>query len=296
MPNHKTVTTVLGTAAAVAAGFLWLSGPAPARPVLSDAPAPAPHATTHARHPGHATSGRPMSHARTVRQAVSARTVPAAPVVAVPAYQPTRQTVTVPARPASTTPTLRPGTTTTSVAAPVRTSPTPVRTTPTPAPARPANVVPAGTPSTAPTCNSAYPELTGADQWLFDTLNAERAAHGKPALRWDPRLHTSACLHNVAMGNADTMSHQLGGEAGLGDRVSAQGVRWTIAAENIGWDNELGGGGVVATTAVNALMMNEGPGGDHYDNIMCAANYVGVSVVLDQVHGKVWITEDFAQE
>lgn len=295
MLNHKAGITLAVAATAMAAAFVWLVAPAPAATVLTDVAAPAPHTTTHARHPGHATSSRPTSRVRTVRRVVTSGAVPALRAVAVVGNQPTRPTVTVATRAPAATPTST-RITTTPVTTPVRTSPSPVRTTPAPAPVRPANVVPAGSPSTAPTCNTAYPELTVADQWLFDTLNAERAAHGKPALRWDPRLHTSACLHNVAMGNADTMSHQLSGEAGLGDRVSAQGVRWTIAAENIGWDNELGGSGVVATTAVNALMMNEGPGGDHYDNIMSAANYVGVSVVLDPAHGKVWITEDFAAE
>jgi uncharacterized protein YkwD len=96
------------------------------------------------------------------------------------------------------------------------------------------------------------------------------------------------------MAAVDTMSHQLPGEAELGARQSAQGVRWSFAAENIGWSSRLNTAGA---QRIEAAMLAETPPNDgHRQNILSRqANSIGIDVVLDSAHGKLWLTEDFAQ-
>jgi len=287
--------TLIAASAAVIGAFVWLASPdAGASLQATAASTPAAKPAGHTKLARHVAARPTRSVSSRTRQAVSLSTphqASVAPSVTVTPQMRPAHTSTPTSQPSSVAPARKPSAVRTASG-----TPTPVRATATRAPLHPANIAPAGTPLTASTCASAYPELTLADQWLFDALNTERLAHGRPALRWDPRLHTSACLHNTVMANADTLSHQLTGESGLGARVTAQGVHWSIAAENIGWYTDLSGSGIPAATWINTDMMNEGPGGDHYDNIMSPANYVGVSVVLDSVHGKVWVTEDFAGE
>ena len=117
---------------------------------------------------------------------------------------------------------------------------------------------------------------------------------GLKALIWNAGLQSSAHTHNVSMVAANVLSHQLPGEAAFGDRERAAGVNWTSAAENIGW-----GQGDPTSTAVslNQSMFNEKPPDDgHRKNILSTScNVVGIDVVVDSAHNKVWMTEDFAK-
>ncbi|HTN74377.1 MAG TPA: Ig-like domain-containing protein [Pirellulaceae bacterium] len=55
-----------------------------------------------------------------------------------------------------------------------------------------------------------------------------------PPLAWNEQLYDAAHAHNNAMIAARTQSHQLPGEAGLGDRISSAGYSsWNAIAENI---------------------------------------------------------------
>ena len=72
----------------------------------------------------------------------------------------------------------------------------------------------------APPTTSAY---TNHDDWgkaVFSRINAERATNGLKPLRWSDRLHDSAHRHRLQMGQVNTLSYPLPGEASLGDRVT----------------------------------------------------------------------------
>jgi uncharacterized protein YkwD len=71
------------------------------------------------------------------------------------------------------------------------------------------------------------------DQRIVELVNQERAAAGLDPLTIDSQLDQAANLHTDEMVQADSMSHQLPGEARLGDRVSATGYQWSGLAENI---------------------------------------------------------------
>jgi len=128
---------------------------------------------------------------------------------------------------------------------------------------------------------------------VVTAINASRFAAGLPALLWSAGLGRSAHLHNLAMAAADQMSHQLPGEAPLGTRISAQGVHWSWAGENIALASSLS---TSAAVGLEQSMANETPPNDeHRVNILTTAGtMVGVDVVFDSIHHLLWLTEDFA--
>jgi uncharacterized protein YkwD len=131
-------------------------------------------------------------------------------------------------------------------------------------------------------------------QAVFQAINHSRAANGLPPLKWSTALANSARQHNLAMQAANTLSHQLPGEAGLGDRERQQGVSWSWAAENVGESSDQSVNGALA---LHQAMMSEQPPNDgHRQNILTTnGTIVGIAILIDQQHGQLWLTEDFAQ-
>ena len=127
---------------------------------------------------------------------------------------------------------------------------------------------------------------------VLDELNSERAAHGLSALKLNSKLVDSAHTHNLDMAKADKLSHQLSGEASLGSRVSAAGYHWSMVGENIAYNSSRSESGVLA---VQKAMYNEKPPDDgHRQNILNSKFVdVGIDVINDSVHGKVWLVTDF---
>jgi len=145
------------------------------------------------------------------------------------------------------------------------------------------------------TARAATATESGAAQAVYTLINAERAANGLPALGWSVSLVNSSHAHNNAMAAANQMSHQLPGEAALGARVSAAQVNWSYAAENIGWTTDTS---VAGAQSIHQQMYNETPPNDgHRRNILSpSVRYVGVDVVIDAATGKLWLTEDYADQ
>jgi uncharacterized protein YkwD len=136
------------------------------------------------------------------------------------------------------------------------------------------------------------PSVSQAAQAVLVLINQERATMKLPALQMSSALINSAHLHNLGMLAANQLSHQLPGEAALGTRITAQGVTWTFAAENIGY-----GFGDATKTAVslNQSMFAEKPPDDgHRQNILSNATIIGIDVIVNPQNSQVWLTEDFA--
>jgi uncharacterized protein YkwD len=129
---------------------------------------------------------------------------------------------------------------------------------------------------------------------VFKAINHDRASNGLAPLSWCPELANSARQHDLAMAKAGTLAHQLDGEAGLGERENEQGVSWSEAGENIGYDGSLSVNGALE---LHQLMMAEQPPDDgHRQNILSQDfDVVGVDILLDPRNGVLWLTEDFAQ-
>jgi uncharacterized protein YkwD len=168
----------------------------------------------------------------------------------------------------------------TKAAAP-KATPTKRRTTP---PARPAK------PKSAPATSGSV-----LDQ-VLDHINAARGDEGLAPLALDTALSKAAALHNQRMIDGCGLSHQCSGEGGIGDRFSAQGVRWSSAGENIGFgfagtaDSEI----VKAANGLCDSMLAEVPPADgHRKNLLSKGfKRIGLSVVRES-SGKVWLTQDF---
>jgi uncharacterized protein YkwD len=130
---------------------------------------------------------------------------------------------------------------------------------------------------------------------VLGTLDAERHAHGLASLRMDAELISSAHQHDLTMAAQNEMSHQLPGEAVFSTRISDAGYDWSSAGENIGWNS------VMTTAGARQLeydMYDEGPPPagqiNHYANIVNHSYQdVGIDVWYDNVHHKLWLTEDF---
>jgi uncharacterized protein YkwD len=165
---------------------------------------------------------------------------------------------------------------------------------PTPRPTRTASAP--ASPSAQPSA-SASQAGTAAEQVLA-LINQARSSAGLAPLTITAGLESSSSAHNSVMAGGCGLSHQCPGEAALGDRETAAGVRWTAAGENIGE------GGPVATTATAIAqlavtltqdMLNEQPPDDgHRLNILSTSfTHIGIAVLRDS-SGTVWLTQDFS--
>ncbi|WP_162005621.1 CAP domain-containing protein [Dictyobacter vulcani] len=170
---------------------------------------------------------------------------------------------------------------------------------PTVAPTTAPGVVPTPVPPTAAPIVPAQPPVSGgnsvqsAAQAVFALINQERASKGLAPYIWSAQLVQSAHKHNLTMAAANQLSHQLPGEAYFGDRERQAGVNWVAAAENIGVGY---GDPTNASVGLNQAMFGEQPPDDgHRRNILSTGcTMVGVDVLVDTAHSRIWLTEDFA--
>jgi uncharacterized protein YkwD len=144
--------------------------------------------------------------------------------------------------------------------------------------------------------NSANLSSSSNQAWaraVFQAVNEARAGQHLPALTWSPQLQQSAHQHNLAMAAANTLTHQVGSEPELGSRVGATGLQWHFVAENIGWTTAQSRSGALG---IEASMFAETPPSDaHRQNILSStATMIGIDVLIDNNHGRLWLTEDFA--
>jgi len=158
---------------------------------------------------------------------------------------------------------------------------------------------PSRKPSPTPTKRPAPPAAGGSEiDQLLDQINGLRAKHGLPPYTLLAGLDASAHAHNVRMMGGCGLSHQCSGEASLGDRISAQGVRWSACGENIGWSGPHPNTTTAIVAAAEALtqsMYDETPPNDgHRLNILSSSfHHIGIDVQRDS-SGNVWLTQDFS--
>ena len=92
---------------------------------------------------------------------------------------------------------------------------------------------------------------------------------------------------------ANQLEHQISGEPELGEREKQQGVQWQLAAENIGYTEDISQNGALGLHT--AMMAEKPPDDGHRQNILSnESNQVGIDILVDNQHGKLWLTEDFA--
>ena len=113
-------------------------------------------------------------------------------------------------------------------------------------------------------------------------------------MKSNAKLVAAAHAHNLKIAAADQLSHQVSGEAGLGERISAAGYRWSAVGENVAVTTNRSEAGALS---LQNLMYNETPPNDgHRRNILSSTfTEVGVDVVEDRAHGKLWLVTDFGR-
>ncbi|MBW6439528.1 CAP domain-containing protein [Actinoplanes hulinensis] len=151
------------------------------------------------------------------------------------------------------------------------------------------------TASTAKRTSAPATSGTVAEQVLAH-INEARAAEGLEPLTLTTKLSRAAALHTQLMIDGCGLSHQCSGEAGLGERFSAQGVSWGTAGENIGYGSS-GSSDAAMVRAANGLtdaMLAEVPPNDgHRKNLLNKSfTRIGLSIVRD-AEGVTWMTQDF---
>jgi len=130
---------------------------------------------------------------------------------------------------------------------------------------------------------SETPPRNESERELFELLNHERASHNLPELKWDEALFKAARKHALLMLDLDVLEHQLPGEPGLEERITAAGVRFTYIAENIAVGKD-------SATIHNGWMHSPG----HRANILSErATSVGIAVVRGTAG--LFAVQDFAQ-
>jgi cell division septation protein DedD len=118
--------------------------------------------------------------------------------------------------------------------------------------------------------------LTSAESCFYNSINAERAAKGKPKLKLASDLVTLARRHSKKMAADGTIYHNNN----LGNEISGS---WTAAGENVGM-------GPDCASVHDAFMASPG----HRANILDSDyNQVGTGVAYDG-DGTLYITEVFA--
>lgn len=135
-------------------------------------------------------------------------------------------------------------------------------------------------------------------QQVLAQINDARATAGLPALKMSTGLERSAAGHNAAMSRGCGLSHQCPGESDLGQRISAQGVTWTAAGENIGQGGPQPDAGTAIVSMAHQLtadMLAEKPPQDgHRKNILSKSfTHIGIALYRDGT-GTVWMTQDFS--
>jgi len=142
------------------------------------------------------------------------------------------------------------------------------------------------------------PRPTTAAAQVLALVNRARHAARLPALTIISGLGASSSAHNLRMAAGCGLSHQCPGEPALGARLTAAGVRWTAAGENIGEGGQAGDtSAAIAQLAVGitqAMLDERAPDDGHRLNMLSGKfTHIGIAVYRDS-SGTVWLTQDFA--
>ncbi|WP_236050124.1 CAP domain-containing protein [Paractinoplanes ovalisporus] len=141
------------------------------------------------------------------------------------------------------------------------------------------------------------PETSGTVvEQVLAHINAARKDEGLAPFQLDADLSKAAAIHNQKMIDGCGLSHQCPGEGGIGDRFSAQGVKWSGAAENIGYGSSDASASaqVKAANGLTDSMLAEVPPNDgHRKNLLNPGlKRIGLSIVRDG-KGVTWMVQDF---
>ena len=131
---------------------------------------------------------------------------------------------------------------------------------------------------------------SGAEHDLIALTNQSRAAAGRKALKVSSTLSSIARWRSKDMINRDYFSHSIPGYGKVFKKISASGFCYTLAGENIGWNND---GDSTATKRIHQMFMDSS---GHRENILGKAwDTIGVGAYKG-ADGKKMYTVLFANK
>lgn len=130
---------------------------------------------------------------------------------------------------------------------------------------------------------STLPNNQNSPAVLLNLINRERRLAGLRPLEWDSKLADAARDHAEIMSQKGRLSHQFEGEPDLLDRLTRHDVRLDVASENVVYD--------VSAEGAHEAFMQSLP---HRAN-MLNASYDGVGIAVVNLHGIIFVVEDFAR-
>ena len=257
-PNRKTryTLTIVGALGLIGAGSATIVAGSDFGDREVRLTAAAPGATT-------ATDAVATPEAATSLQATAPSTAPTTSKPAAPLTSASASAAPVPSTPAAVRPSAEP-TLSVTKRRPKAATPAPASTTKTPS----------GGGATSSSTNAEVVRL----------VNVERQKAGCSGLSSESRLDAAAQKHSELQAAQNNMSHQLPGEAGMADRVTAEGYRWRGVAENVaaGYPN--------AASVMDGWMNSPG----HKANILnCGYTEIGVGLAKSS-SGTLYWTQNFA--
>lgn len=122
------------------------------------------------------------------------------------------------------------------------------------------------------------------ERQMLDLVNAARVSHELDVLSWDQRAAAAARKHSADMASRDYFAHQSPEGTSPFDRMKAEGIVYSIAAEN------LAAGNTSAIFAHHSLMNSPG----HRTNILLEdVTHLGVGVSLGEGSYTTYFTQKF---
>ena len=225
-----------------------------------------------------------IASARSSSDGADSRLTAAAPRDAAPESGPVPEP-SLPPTSAATSPTPRRPSVKASTGASARPTRTAAKPTRKPASKRPTKAPTKAPKPPAPDRTTAAPSGGSATvREIIRLVNAERKDAGCGTLAGETRLHRAAQKHSERQAEQNTMSHELPGEAAMGDRVTAEGYRWGGVAENVA-------AGYRTPADVMTGWMNSA---GHKANILnCGYEHIGVGLAKSGDGTPYW-TQNFA--
>jgi len=130
------------------------------------------------------------------------------------------------------------------------------------------------------------PEIATIEMSAFNQVNQQRTANSRAALTMDAAMRTVARAHSQDMIDRGFTDHVNPDGLGPGQRLSAQGITYTIVGENIAWNQ---GYADPATAAVNGWMASSGHRANILDSRFTRTG-MGVALATD---GTYYFTQVF---
>lgn len=149
-------------------------------------------------------------------------------------------------------------------------------------------------PPPPPPNGASSPNLDMLARYNVDRVNAYRARAGLPPLTYDANLTVFAYNGSVRL-SRDHVAH-----ANFAENARRAAGFGRASAENQGdpngvfaMDADPSRNGMKQIDVMLKMMMDEGPGGGHYDNMM-SARYRRIGVGLFYAGGRLYMTNDFS--